>query len=112
MRCEDYPCCGHTNDDPCWPIPSDTHDWYRDPHVSCDHEAGVCDADDNYGEDEFIDPKDCDHGNGSYAHDGSPCWEWNCSHEMTFVCDDCDSTLPARGLGNGDVEILATTTNS
>lgn len=49
-RCEDYPCCGHTDGLPC--------DWngsyYRSPqyaaylnlHYGCDHEAGWCVADD------------------------------------------------------------------
>ena len=47
-RCEDYPCCGHTPDDPC------TRQWYDhpdafnprvNPHCFCDHEVG-CDVDD------------------------------------------------------------------
>lgn len=36
-RCEDYPCCGHTDGLPCnWKAP----DFY--PHAGCDHEAGYC----------------------------------------------------------------------
>jgi hypothetical protein len=43
-RCEDYPCCGHTDGLPCdWQAPD-----YRDPavaaahHIGCDHNAGYC----------------------------------------------------------------------
>lgn len=50
MRCEDYPCCGHTDNDPCGP------QWYDAPdafdttipgqeHRLCEHEAGFCDVD-------------------------------------------------------------------
>lgn len=40
-RCEDYPCCGHTDGLPC--------DWTQgdlssDPHLLCDHENGFCEA--------------------------------------------------------------------
>jgi hypothetical protein len=38
-RCEDYPCCGHTDGLPCdWKPP----DYRNDPHALCDHEAGYC----------------------------------------------------------------------
>lgn len=45
MRCEDYPCCGHTDGLPC--------DWTYAPeaaasdrvHAFCDHEAGFCEVD-------------------------------------------------------------------
>ena len=44
MRCEDYPCCGHTPADPCEP------QWYDTAagkaqimrHACCDHDAGYC----------------------------------------------------------------------
>lgn len=44
-RCEDYPCCGHTDGLPC--------DWVYvpGPHDGCDHEAGYCDVAD-YDDDE------------------------------------------------------------
>jgi len=29
-RCEDYPCCGHTDGDGCQTLPSHTGDYYRD----------------------------------------------------------------------------------
>lgn len=38
-RCEDYPCCGHTDGDGCRPLPSHTSDFYlRNPHMM--HEPG------------------------------------------------------------------------
>jgi hypothetical protein len=51
-RCEDYPCCGHTPDDPCG------RQWYDEPgafdtsipgneHALCDHENGECDVPDD-----------------------------------------------------------------
>lgn len=47
MRCEDFPCCGHTNDDPCapqWYDAPDAFDLTRNPHALCDHENGDCDV--------------------------------------------------------------------
>lgn len=52
-RCEDYPCCGHTDGLPCnWTAP----DYSSDPHLLCDHEAGICDV----WEDEDYDDEDED----------------------------------------------------
>lgn len=59
MRCEDYPCCGHTDGLPC--------DWTYTPeaqafdqlHAFCDHEAGFCDAYDDEP-DEFDENDDVD----------------------------------------------------
>ena len=61
-RCEDYPCCGHTDGLPCdWKAP----DYASIPHGLCDHENGICeepeDPDDDEGdgytdEDEYDDP--------------------------------------------------------
>ena len=50
-QCEDYPCCGHTPDDPC------ERQWYDEPgafdtsrpgneHALCDHENGICEVND------------------------------------------------------------------
>lgn len=53
--CEDYPCCGHTPDDPCtrqWYdsyYSSDKYRTYLNAHLYCDHEVGWCDA---YNDDE------------------------------------------------------------
>lgn len=45
--CEDYPCCGHTDGLGCnWTSES----VYNDPHLLCDHNTGVCEAE--YDEDE------------------------------------------------------------
>lgn len=52
-RCEDYPCCGHTDGLPCDWTPPD----YSDPgvaaayHIGCDHAAGYCDYEDDEEED-------------------------------------------------------------
>jgi hypothetical protein len=57
-RCEDYPCCGHTNDDPCGPQWYDApgaFDTSINPHALCDHENGDCDVDpydEDYEDDE------------------------------------------------------------
>lgn len=59
-RCEDYPCCGHTDGLPCdWTYTPDARafDMY---HAMCDHEAGVCDAYDD-------EPHDYDHDNTNSA---------------------------------------------
>lgn len=43
--CEDYPCCGHTPEDPCDYTGPTAADMSADParyHLGCDHEAGEC----------------------------------------------------------------------
>lgn len=42
--CEDYPCCGHTPQDPC------ERQWYDEPgafegHALCNHAEGECNVD-------------------------------------------------------------------
>lgn len=47
MRCEDYPCCGHNDDNPCerqWYDEPGAFDTRVNPHALCDHEAGICDV--------------------------------------------------------------------
>lgn len=47
MRCEDFPCCGHSSLDPCdvqWYDAPDAFDLTRHPHALCDHENGDCDV--------------------------------------------------------------------
>jgi hypothetical protein len=49
MRCEDYPCCGHTPSDPCERQPYDEPGYYDtsipgQEHRLCDHENGECDV--------------------------------------------------------------------
>lgn len=55
-RCEDYPCCGHTDGDGCAPLESHTADYWRHPsraaHLSCDHEEGFYDCQDEDYDDE------------------------------------------------------------
>ena len=44
-RCEDFPCCGHTDGDGCAPLESHTKEFWQDnPHRMCSHEDGFCDA--------------------------------------------------------------------
>lgn len=45
--CEDYPCCGHTPEDPCERQPYDEPGYYDtsipgNEHALCDHEVGEC----------------------------------------------------------------------
>lgn len=45
-RCEDYPCCEHTDGLGCQTTPEMTSDYYRDnpalTHLGCDHNTGFC----------------------------------------------------------------------
>lgn len=58
-RCEDFPCCGHTDGGGCQTTPEMTSAYYLDgpgrEHLMCDHEAGWCDA----YEDDECDDEDC-----------------------------------------------------
>lgn len=51
--CEDYPCCGHTPEDPCeyqsYDNPHRMYEWAQ-AHSYCDHEAGIYECDDIYNE--------------------------------------------------------------
>lgn len=77
--CEDYPCCGHTPQDPCeaqWYDEADAFNPLVNPHCFCEHEFGICEVSD-YDEAEEIDPADCTHeANWSYRGD-------------VVECDDC-----------------------
>lgn len=45
IRCEDYPCCGHTDGLPCdWTYTPEAQAFDR-VHAFCDHEAGFCEVD-------------------------------------------------------------------
>ena len=49
--CEDYPCCGHTPQDPCerqWYDEPDAFDTTKNPHALCEHEFGLCDVNGYY----------------------------------------------------------------
>lgn len=72
MRCEDYPCCGHTPLDPCerqWYDEPGAFDTSRNPHALCEHEYGFCDVEpdfdgcDECGEDECVCDDDYDYYN-------------------------------------------------
>ena len=59
--CEDYPCCGHTPQDPCdkqWYDEPDSFDTTKNPHALCDHENGECDVDDYSDEEWYEDYED------------------------------------------------------
>jgi len=47
-HCEDYPCCGHTEQDPCrreWYDHPDAFNPLVNPHAFCEHEYGICEVD-------------------------------------------------------------------
>lgn len=54
-RCEDYPCCGHTDGLPCDYRPDYDAIW---AHAGCDHAAGYCqvaeEEEDDYDEDDEL----------------------------------------------------------
>ena len=59
MYCEDYPCCGHTENDPCPTRPGavSLSDPWDNPHYLCDHENGDCevwDEDEEESEADFL----------------------------------------------------------
>lgn len=55
-RCEDYPCCGHTDGDGCYALESHTSAyWASNPHSMCDHEAGFCDVWEDQDDDDEVD---------------------------------------------------------
>lgn len=66
--CEDYPCCGHTSEDPCEVMPYDAPDYYDttlpgQEHRLCNHEEGECLVDyDDYDEDDLSDDDIADFG--------------------------------------------------
>ena len=52
-RCEDYPCCGHTDGLGCNYTPD--YD-YIYAHLGCDHEAGIYECmDDEPADDDYVD---------------------------------------------------------
>lgn len=79
-HCEDYPCCGHTEQDPCrreWYDHPDAFNPLVNPHCFCDHQSGFCEVD-GYGEE--VDPEDCEHG------------DWTLRRGR-YECDLCGSDL-------------------
>lgn len=54
--CQDYPCCGHDMvNDPCdrqWYDEPDAFDPRVNPHCFCEHEFGVCEAEDEYADED------------------------------------------------------------
>jgi hypothetical protein len=100
--CEDYPCCGHNEDDPCapqWYDAPDAFDPNVNPHCFCEHEFGICEAD-IYEDDEDADPETCEHGDTSYhvKQRGDEVWY------VKRDCDRCYTSLP--DLQETDPEIV------
>ena len=87
MRCEDYPCCGHTDGLGCnWTAP----DYSNDPHLMCDHAAGVCDAE----------PDDYDHDlDYDDRNDAGTPWCYGCD-----AYAECDWTEPDWEFTGRDYE--------
>lgn len=67
-RCEDYPCCGHTDGLGCNWTPESVH---NDPHLLCDHNTGFCEVEDEEPDDYDDDhePEDCPYGGCSACDD-------------------------------------------
>lgn len=83
--CEDYPCCGHTPQDPCERQPYDEPGYYDttrpgNEHALCEHEYGICDVD-YYGDEECDDPE----------HDCQDCE----SNESGWECSWCGRPCPS-----------------
>jgi hypothetical protein len=102
--CEDYPCCGHTPDDPC------TREWYDhpdafnpsvNPHCFCDHADGWCSVEE-YEED--VDPDTCEHGDASNMLKGGwrcdLCYSW-----LVMVTDVSPLAYPSKAVPGLWIEI-------
>lgn len=58
MRCEDYPCCGHTDGLGCdWTYTAEARA-YDEAHMFCEHEHGFCEVEDDYDEDDVAEYAD------------------------------------------------------
>jgi len=95
--CEDYPCCGHTDQDPCerqWYDEPGAFDLTKNPHAFCEHEFGICDA--SFADDELTEcPEGCtgveieDEGS-SIGFSGAPIYwtNYSCGHQEVDATDD------------------------
>lgn len=79
-RCEDYPCCGHEFGDCNGQLYGSDEAIKSDPHLLCDHEAGICDL---WEDDE--DPHEWDYDDTN--DNGSP-WCYGC--DGYAYENDCD----------------------
>lgn len=89
-RCEDYPCCGHTDGDGCQTLPEHTSAFYMD-NPQFLHEPGSpewYDAMERY-EGEDVDPEDCDHPDQTMLA------------EAGAGCDQCHSVLQGPHTRDG-----------
>ena len=81
--CEDYPCCGHTAEDPCrrqWYDHPDAFNPRVNPHALCEHEYGICEV-----EPDEVDPEDCQHSSvHRYARMSWGAW---------YECSYCDTMM-------------------
>ena len=103
--CEDYPCCGHTPDDPCTREWYDDVDWhaYSAKHAGCDHEAGFycCDEDDDG---DVIDPRYCDHNSAYETPMGARSCD-DCLADLMVVTDVSPKMYPSKVIPGMWVEI-------
>jgi hypothetical protein len=104
MACEDFPCCGHTDADPCerqWYDEPDAFDTSKHPHALCDHENGECSV---YEYEDDADPETCEHGDTTHDWKGATrcdlCWEW-----LTMVTEVSPLAYPSKVVPGLWVEI-------
>ena len=106
-KCEDFPCCGHTPDDPCerqWYDDPDAFNPTVNPHCFCDHADNWCVVDDDGYEDD-VDPEDCEHGDASQRRQG---WECDiCGSLLVMVIDQSPLAYPSKVIPGMWVEITA-----
>lgn len=98
-RCEDWPCCGHTDGLGCDYQPDMD---YIYAHALCDHEVGDCALADYYDE---PDPDTCEHGD-AYLKRGR--WECDlCGTPLVMVTDQSPHAYPSKVVPGLWVEITA-----
>lgn len=97
-RCEDYPCCGHTDGLGCDYEPDRAYIW---AHALCEHEIGYCDVAER--EREELDPEDCEHGNTGTWRGRVECDD--CGSPLVMVTDTTPRAYPSRVVPGLWVEI-------
>ena len=84
-RCEDFPCCGHTDSLGCDYTPDYE---YINAHIWCEHEAGYCVLQER---DEDADPEFCEHGDYSMWRGRYECDL--CGSELVMVTDQHERVI-------------------
>lgn len=83
--CEDYPCCGHTNEDPCGYVGPTSEDILANPakyHLGCDHETGYCEYEEREDDEQCYCEECCENGHCSCSDCNEPC---TCNEEEEEV---------------------------